>query len=240
MILNNQNICNKTILRGKLKCKDSPFTSIPAASSNIKRCSALCCCALCRRTISVSTRDSSYIMTYQSISINHPHDDTHHIGSDQTQSLRRYRFIIPFTIGSLLYITFDWLRLRLFYDGSSVLKPPPSTFRGGSTNENTGHLFHSAADSSANHSPGEVPIPTGVNLGSWLSLEDWFYVGSDGAVEVASPDDALAASCLPPLHLDESTGPRWNSETDLLDGLGECLSFALVFTCFFRFRLLFG
>ena len=46
-----------------------------------------------------------------------------------------------------------------------------------------------------------------------LSLEDWFYVGDNGAVEVASPEDAVAAACLPPLHLDSSTGPRWNSET---------------------------
>ena len=64
-------------------------------------------------------------------------------------------------------------------------------------------------------------VPPGVNLASWLSLEDWFFVGSDGAVEVASPDDSMAASCLPPLHLDSSTGPRWNSETDLLAGLAE-------------------
>ena len=64
-------------------------------------------------------------------------------------------------------------------------------------------------------------VPPGVNLASWLSLEDWFFVGSNGAVEVASPDDSKAASCLPPLHLDSSTGPRWNSETDLLAGLAE-------------------
>ena len=65
------------------------------------------------------------------------------------------------------------------------------------------------------------PLPTGVNLAAWLSLEDWFFVGPNGAVEVASPDDAVAAACLPPLHLDSSTGPRWNSETDLLAGLAE-------------------
>jgi hypothetical protein len=65
------------------------------------------------------------------------------------------------------------------------------------------------------------PLPTGVNLASWFSLEDWFFVGRDGAVEVATPDDSIAASCLPPLHLDESTGPRWNSETDLLAGLAD-------------------
>lgn len=64
-------------------------------------------------------------------------------------------------------------------------------------------------------------LPAGVNLASWFSLEDWFFVGSNGAVEVASPDDSKAASCLPPLHLDSSTGPRWNSETDLLAGLAE-------------------
>ena len=66
-----------------------------------------------------------------------------------------------------------------------------------------------------------VSLPTGVNIASWLSLEDWFFVGTNGAVEVASPDDATAAACLPPLHLDASTGPRWNSETDLLAGLAE-------------------
>ena len=66
-----------------------------------------------------------------------------------------------------------------------------------------------------------MSLPTGVNIASWLSLEDWFFVGTNGAVEVASPDDATAAACLPPLHLDASTGPRWNSETDLLAGLAE-------------------
>jgi hypothetical protein len=64
-------------------------------------------------------------------------------------------------------------------------------------------------------------LPTGVNLASWFSLEDWFFVGQNGAVEVATPDDSKAAACLPPLHLDASTGPRWNSETDLLVGLVE-------------------
>ena len=62
-------------------------------------------------------------------------------------------------------------------------------------------------------------IPPGVNLASWYSLEDWFFVGDRGAVEVATPDDDIAANCLPPLHVDGGTGPRWNSETDLLAGL---------------------
>ncbi|EJK56822.1 hypothetical protein THAOC_23211 [Thalassiosira oceanica] len=76
-------------------------------------------------------------------------------------------------------------------------------------------------------------VPSGVNLGGWLSLEDWFYVGDDGAVEVATPDPPSdlvdsgrwkgggAASCLPPLHVDASTGPRWSSETDLFGGLAD-------------------
>ncbi|KAL7482681.1 hypothetical protein ACHAW6_008338, partial [Cyclotella cf. meneghiniana] len=108
----------------------------------------------------------------------------------------------------LAYISFDWLRIRLFSSGNSS---PTKKSGAVVTDDSSSRLFHTANDG--------VPIPSGVNLGSWLSLEDWFYVGANGAVEVASPDDAVAASCLPPLHLDESTGPRWNSETDLLEGL---------------------
>jgi hypothetical protein len=166
-------------------------------------------------------------MTYQSISINHGDDNP--TRSIQAPSSRRHRFIAIFAAGSLLYITSDWLRLRLFSGSSSNLKS--SSIKDTST-ENPNRIFH---DIIPGHqiedvSISEVPIPTGVNLGSWLSLEDWFYVGENGAVEVASPDDALAASCLPPLHLDASTGPRWNSETDLLEGLGELVS-AYVFVC---------
>jgi hypothetical protein len=82
-----------------------------------------------------------------------------------------------------------------------------SSFEPISTNNKNGH-----------HLPA---LPTGVNLASWFSLEDWFFVGTYGAVEVATPDTAKAAACLPPLHVDISTGPRWNSETDLLAGLVE-------------------
>ena len=154
-------------------------------------------------------------MTYQSISINH--DDHHNTHSIQPLSSRRNRSISLFVAGSLLYITFDWMRIRLFHGNTA---PKTSTLKDNgedSTNKVVSNrLFHTDTSTQT-----EVPIPTGVNLGSWLSLEDWFYVGNNGAVEVASPDDARAASCLPPLHLDGSTGPRWNSETDLLEGLGE-------------------
>lgn len=61
-----------------------------------------------------------------------------------------------------------------------------------------------------------IKMPSGVNFGSWLSLEDYFFAGG-GAVEVATPDDKTAAACLPPLHTGQ--GPRWQSETDLLANL---------------------
>jgi len=64
---------------------------------------------------------------------------------------------------------------------------------------------------------GPLPLPTGVNLGGWLSLEDYFYVGKGGGVSVDTPTDgSYAAACLPPL-----IGERrpWHSETDLLTDL---------------------
>jgi len=61
-----------------------------------------------------------------------------------------------------------------------------------------------------------IKMPSGVNFGSWLSLEDYFFAGG-GAVEVATPDDKTVAACLPPLHTGQ--GPRWQSETDLLANL---------------------
>ena len=167
---------------------------------------------------------SSYIMTYQSISINHD-DVNHHIHTIRTQGSKKLQCIVLFATGSLFYITLDWLRLRLFSNNSASSKLKTSTVK------DNGHeyIFHTPATEGFST---EVPIPTGVNLGSWLSLEDWFYVGPNGAVEVASPDDARAASCLPPLHLDASTGPRWNSETDLLEGLGESkVVFLLILDC---------
>ena len=63
-----------------------------------------------------------------------------------------------------------------------------------------------------------LPMPDGVNIGSWLSLEDYFFAGNS-AVEVATPDKGTAAVCLPPLHTGASTGPTWHAETDLLETL---------------------
>ena len=68
-----------------------------------------------------------------------------------------------------------------------------------------------------------LPMPTGVNLGSWLSLEDYFFAGLHNSVEVATPgqlDSAdTVAACLPPLHVGSTTGPKWQSETDLFSNL---------------------
>lgn len=63
----------------------------------------------------------------------------------------------------------------------------------------------------------DIPLPAGVNFGSWLSLEDYFYVGDTGSVQVATPDGHKSAVCLPPLHTGQ--GPTWQSETDLLTSL---------------------
>lgn len=80
-----------------------------------------------------------------------------------------------------------------------------------------------------------IPMPSGVNLGSWLALEDYFYVGSTGAVEVATPDDKIAAVCLPPLHTG-SPGPAWQSETDLLTSLIDQIGIAKALQVFHAHR----
>jgi len=119
----------------------------------------------------------------------------------------------------------DWIRMKLssrtppMQEEPSNSPPPLFDSDAKTTDADGGDSAFNTKQSAL--AKANLKLPTGVNLGSWLSLEDWFYVGQNGAVEVASPDDAIAASCLPPLHLDESTGPRWNSETDLLSGLVE-------------------
>ena len=48
--------------------------------------------------------------------------------------------------------------------------------------------------------PGPAGLPghlSGVNLGGWLCLEDWFYSGDSG-VHVSSVDEAGQGACLPP------------------------------------------
>ena len=69
-----------------------------------------------------------------------------------------------------------------------------------------------------------IPMPSGVNIGSWLSLEDYFFAGLHNSVEVATPGigtdtTTQVAACLPPLHVGSTTGPKWQSETDLFRNL---------------------
>lgn len=80
-----------------------------------------------------------------------------------------------------------------------------------------------------------IPMPHGVNVGSWLALEDYFFA-SNSAVEVATPDNSTAGMCLPPLHTSEITGPQWNSETDLLSNLSKETSLANALRVFHAHR----
>eukprot|EP00977_Amphora_coffeiformis_P017538 scaffold5783_cov129-Amphora_coffeaeformis.AAC.4 len=84
-----------------------------------------------------------------------------------------------------------------------------------------------------------IPMPHGVNLGSWLSLEDYFYVGDNGAVEVATPDQNTAAVCLPPLHVGQVGAPDWQSETDLLKNMLQRTTAAKAIKVFHAHRMTF-
>lgn len=86
--------------------------------------------------------------------------------------------------------------------------------------------------------PTRMKMPSGVNFGSWLTLEDYFFA-SKAAVEVATPDGKTVGSCLPPLHTDASTSPRWNSETDLLARLTKQTSLAHALRAFQTYRVSF-
>jgi len=87
------------------------------------------------------------------------------------------------------------------------------------TNNNNSNNHNNAAV------PIQIPMPPGVNLGSWLSLEDYFFAGIHNSVEVATPSTrdtaSKVAACLPPLHVGSTTGPKWHSETDLFQSLIE-------------------
>jgi len=107
---------------------------------------------------------------------------------------------------------FMWIGIMaLFHNGPTKLRSTPPNHPLDETMWSIG-----ATDSKVMTTP--LPMPDGVNIGSWLSLEDYFFAG-DSAVEVATPDGSTAAVCLPPLHTGSSTGPTWNAETDLLQQL---------------------
>ncbi|KAL7536458.1 hypothetical protein ACHAXR_010226 [Thalassiosira sp. AJA248-18] len=180
-------------------------------------------------------------MAYQSISVDHPDDqETGRLRNDngggdsghhhKRLAFPQLRLCNALVIVGLVLIAGDWARLRLFSgstssNGSDAVVQEDETSPAATTEgheSSTGLIGSSTTKTSSLVQTNNLPpLPPGVNFGSWLSLEDYFYVGSNGAVEVASPDDAIAATCLPPLHLDKSTGPRWNSETDLFAGLAD-------------------
>lgn len=84
------------------------------------------------------------------------------------------------------------------------------------------------SDDDTNNNDGlknQIPMPSGVNIGSWLSLEDYFFAGTS-SVEVATPFGKQIATCLPPLHVGAHTGPKWSSETDLLGNLTQMVDAA--------------
>ena len=165
-------------------------------------------------------------MAYQSISVDDPEAGGRQNGQ-HSSSTKRLFSASCLAIAVVALITLDWARLRLFSSGGDTSSPPSTSSPSSSSGlrddrtPSTGSTNDSSSSISMETSSTSIPLPTGVNLAAWLSLEDWFFVGNNGAIEVASPDDAIAAACLPPLHLDASTGPRWNSETDLFAGLAE-------------------
>jgi hypothetical protein len=75
-------------------------------------------------------------------------------------------------------------------------------------------------------------VPYGVNFASWLSLEDYFFVGDDGAVEVATAQNDTAARCFPPL-VNQIT---WHSETDLFPQLMETQGLVAAVRAFDAYR----
>ena len=170
-------------------------------------------------------------MAYQSIHVQQTGDGSPPVGSARPSGSPYAHHGRPPTSPWLIITKFKfagavillWAADRLFlYPGGTARRGRSG--RGGSASPRGG------AGGAASGADVLTSVPTGVNLGGWLSLEDWFYVGDRGAVEVATPDppsDAVdsgrwtggAASCLPPLHVDSSTGPRWSSETDLFGGL---------------------
>ena len=95
----------------------------------------------------------------------------------------------------------------------------------------------STTDNTSADGVDALPMPHGVNLASWLALEDYFYVGDNGAVEVATPDGSTVAQCLPPLHTGPSTGPKWNSETDLFANLTDMGTIRSAIKTFHAFRV---
>ena len=137
---------------------------------------------------------------------------------DESSTLRTWRYItIILALAVLSGFGF------VIWNKPSITKQADVATTVASTSSNQPPFLHD--DSLSNiHS---LPMPDGVNIGSWLSLEDYFFSGQYSSIEVATPDgydeggnQHTSGICLPPLHTTTfSTGPTWNSETDLLQNL---------------------
>ena len=146
-----------------------------------------------------------------------------HISSPPTAASRNTRNILLLALAALVggFFLFDLTQLR-FGRGGGAMR---------TTNKISSRPHHHTEFLT-------MEMPSGVNLGSWLSLEDYFFAAG-AAVEVATPFNKTVASCLPPLHTGASTGPRWDSETDLLQSLTSQTTLAHALRVFHAFRVAF-
>ena len=105
-------------------------------------------------------------------------------------------------------------------DGSTTSAPTKA-----SSTSSTSTSTSSGNNNSVKGEKEILPMPTGVNLGSWLSLESYFFVGN-------KPQNNERGHCLPPLHVGQDASsnkgpaegageplPSWDSETGLLADL---------------------
>jgi len=120
----------------------------------------------------------------------------------------------------------EWLEEQEYKQAAALRSSTDSDNNNNSNNDNdiNDNDINSNSNAYSNKNPAEaIPMPSGVNLGSWLSLEDYFFSGPHNSVEVATPGQLDTASriaaCLPPLHVGSTTGPKWRSETDLFQSL---------------------
>jgi hypothetical protein len=128
---------------------------------------------------------------------------------------RRYFILVLFTLASGLFLFKSWTQF-----GSTDVKLVRFDRTAESTTNRIYSHHHNNNNDNSQHSSLLLPMPSGVNFGSWLSLEDYFFAGSGAAVEVSTHFGSTQGACLPPLHVGPP-GPRWQSETDLLRMLTE-------------------
>ena len=171
-----------------------------------------------------------------------PGSDLDHLGEEASNS-HHSPFSNPSTersklIAAMLFVALSMSLLSLLNDQNDGMTLSP-------TNQQQKLFFWPGSSSSSHPSPLRVPVtaprqfkfPSGVNFGSWLSLEDYFFAGQ-AAVEVATPNDKMVGQCLPPLHTGTNANmPKWQSETDLLASLTKESSLAQAIRIFHAHRI---